>query len=196
MFAFALVIPTQPFDLIVFYCDASIRHVSGAGRRPADAALTVFAQPPDGAGPGVVARHRRQDLRPGHRRSKILRVHAAPSDGLAGSRVAIASSWHQNAQRLNAPYTPVYSFDRNTRKLTVHAKPSGQAKNGWPLVLTAIDDATPPPKSAISSALPSPRTFTVTFDGYPVVTLPAGGLNFTVGETVNEKLQTYGQRRP
>ena len=91
--------------------------------------------------------------------------------------------------RIEAPYT-LYSFDSNTRKLTVHAKPSGQTKNGWPFVLTVTDTRTDSELGEFIDIASS--EFTVTFDGHPVVTLPTGGLNFTVGETVNERLQTSG----
>ncbi|MCY4003315.1 MAG: putative Ig domain-containing protein [Rhodospirillales bacterium] len=90
---------------------------------------------------------------------------------------------------INAPYN-LYSFRRDTRKLTVHAKPHGQAKNGWRLLLVATDEK---PASEIGEIFGiASKAFTVTFDGHPAVTLPTEDLNFTVGETVNERLQTSG----
>ena len=88
-----------------------------------------------------------------------------------------------------APYD-LYSFNRNTLRLTVHAKPHGQAKNGWRLVLVATDED---PASEIGAIFGTvSKAFTVTFDGHPAVTLPTGDLNFTVDETVNERLRTSG----
>ena len=90
---------------------------------------------------------------------------------------------------VEAPYT-LYSFRRDTRKLTVHAKPHGQAKNGWRLLLTVTDEN---PASEIGEIFGiASKAFTVTFDGHPAVTLPTEDLNFTVGETVYERLQTSG----
>ena len=91
--------------------------------------------------------------------------------------------------RVEAPYT-LYSFQRDTRKLTVHAKPHGQAKNGWRLLLAVTDEN---PASEVGEIFGfASKAFTVTFDGHPAVTLPTGDLNFMVGETVNERLQTSG----
>ncbi len=103
-----------------------------------------------------------------------------------GATGGVTYSWEFFSDSDDPPPTdPGTAFDfdpdPDTREFTANGRPAYQTAKGWPIRYKAEDD-----NETITAE------FRVKFDGKPLINIPTTGLNPTVGEAVDERLNVSG----